>query len=147
MLVKDAMTSKAEWVSPSISVREIAQKMKAKNIGCMPVGENDRVIGMITDRDIACRAVANGGDMNKLTARDVMSKGLVYCFDDQDLGAAARLMNEKQVHHLPVMNREKRMVGMLALGDIANKGSKDVLATITPVVARDAARNNPAKAP
>jgi CBS domain-containing protein len=120
MKVKDAMHKGAEWVEPQTPVADIAKKMRDLDIGAIPVGENDRLIGMVTDRDIACRGVANGAALGKLTARDVMSKGIVYCRDTEDLEDAMRIMEQKQVRRLPVINDRKRMVGMLSLGDIAD---------------------------
>src|SRR5688572_9342165 len=84
MKVKDAMHKGAEWVTPQTALTDVAKKMRDLDIGAIPVGEHDRLIGMVTDRDIACRGVANG-DYAKLTARDVMSKGILYCSDTGEL--------------------------------------------------------------
>ena len=119
MKVKDAMHKKAEWVSPDTSVGDIAKKMRDLDVGSIPVGENDRLIGMVTDRDIACRAVANGTDCSKLKARDVMTKGIVFCRDSEDLSDALRIMEDKKIRRLPVIDDNKRMVGMLSVGDVA----------------------------
>jgi CBS domain-containing protein len=120
MKVKDAMHKGAEWVEPQTPIADIAKKMRDLDIGAIPVGENDRLIGMVTDRDIACRGVANGAALGKLTARDVMSKGIFYCRDTEELEDAMRIMEQKQVRRLPVINGRKRMVGILSLGDIAD---------------------------
>lgn len=90
MKVRDAMHRGAEWVGPDTAVSEVARKMRDLDIGAIPVGENDRLVGMVTDRDIACRAVADGNDCNKLTTRDVMTKGVVYCLDSEDVDDAIR---------------------------------------------------------
>jgi CBS domain-containing protein len=119
MKVKDAMHKKAEWVGPDTPVADIAKKMKDLDIGSIPVGENDRLIGMVTDRDITCRAVANGKDCSKLTARDVMTKGIVFCRDTEDLDDALRIMEQKKIRRLPVIDDKKRMVGMLSFGDVS----------------------------
>lgn len=100
--------------------------MREFDIGALPVGENDRLIGMVTDRDIAVRAVANGRDPSKLTAREVMSTGNVYCRDDEDLEDAVRIMEQKQIRRLPVIDDKKRMVGMLSLGDISHSASRQL---------------------
>src|SRR4029453_8991766 len=99
MLVREAMTPHAEWISPDILLTEVAPTMRGKNIGCLPVGENDRLIGMITDRDLACRAVADGADPKTTKAREVMTKGIAWCFEDEDVKEAAQRMAEKQIHH------------------------------------------------
>jgi CBS domain-containing protein len=138
MFVKEAMTSHAEWVAPDLTVTEVARRMRDNKIGCLPVGEKDRLIGMITDRDIACRAVAHGSDPAKTKARDVMTKGITYCFEDQTLEEAVHVMGEKGVHHLPVLNRSKRMVGMLALGDVALKAAPSLFSDISKLASRDA---------
>ena len=120
MKVKDAMPKKAEWVGPDTAVADVAKKMKDLDIGSMPVGENDRLIGMVTDRDITCRAVASGKDCSKLTARDVMTKGITFCRDSEDLDDALRIMEQKKIRRLPVIDEKKRMVGMLSVGDISH---------------------------
>ena len=120
MKVKEAMHNGVEWAAPQTPIPEIARRMRDLDIGAIPVGENDRLIGMVTDRDIACRAVANGADLGTLTARDVMSKGIFYCRDSEELEDAMRIMEQKQVRRLPVIDDQKRMVGILSLGDIAD---------------------------
>src|SRR4029077_5938147 len=91
MQVKDAMTPHAAWIPPDVPPPEVATIMRDKGIGCLPVGENDRLIGMITDRDITCRAVADGLDLSRARARDVMSKGVTWCFEDQSDVEAAKM--------------------------------------------------------
>jgi CBS domain-containing protein len=120
MKVKNVMHMGAEWVTPQTALADVARRMRILDIGAIPVGENDRLIGMVTDRDIACRGVANGQDWARLTARDVMSKGVFYCNDTEELEDALRIMERKQVRRLPVIDDKKRMVGMLSLGDIAD---------------------------
>lgn len=119
MKVEKVMHREAEWRSPDTPLSDIAKLMRDEDVGSVPIGENDRLIGMVTDRDICCRAVAEGRDIASLTARDVMSKGIVYCETDDDLKEAAELMEQKQIRRLPVINEKRRLVGMLSLGDIA----------------------------
>lgn len=119
MKVKDAMHQGAEWVSPDTSLTEVARKMKELDVGSIPVGENDRLVGMVTDRDIACRAVANGRDCNEVTAGEVMTDGIIFCRDTEELDDATRIMEQKQIRRLPVINEQKRLVGMLSLGDVS----------------------------
>lgn len=144
MIVKEVMSGHVQWISPEIPVSEVARIMRDNGIGCVPVGENDRLIGMITDRDITCRAVAGREDLGGVTARDVMSKGMLYCFEDEAIDKAARLMREKEIHHLTVLNRQKRMVGLVSLGDLALKGDQATRAEVVQLAARDAARHKAA---
>jgi CBS domain-containing protein len=134
MKVKDVMHKGAEWVAPQTPVSDVAQKMRDLDIGAIPVGENDRLIGMVTDRDIACRGVADRKDLSKLSARDVMSKGIFYCNDTEELEDALRIMEQKQVRRLPVINDKKRMVGMLALGDVADAASHELSGEVIAAV-------------
>jgi CBS domain-containing protein len=134
MKVKDAMHKGAEWVAPQTPIADVAKRMRDHDIGAIPVGENDRLIGMVTDRDIACRGVANGASLGKLTARDVMSKGILYCRDTEDLEDAMRIMEQKQVRRLPVINDRKRMVGILSLGDIADAAPHELSGEVIAAV-------------
>src|SRR5258708_24481830 len=121
MLVRTAMTPRAEWISPDVPLSQVALLMRDKGIGCLPVGENDRLIGMITDRDITCRAVAAGADPPTTKTREVMSQGITWCFHDQELDETCPLMGPKQIHHLPVLSRQKRIFRVLSLRHIAPK--------------------------
>jgi CBS domain-containing protein len=121
MKVRDVMHSGAEWVGPDTLIWEVAKIMRDKDIGAIPVGENDRLVGMITDRDITCRVLAEGLDVKRLKAGDIMSRGIFYCRADEDVDDAIHIMEKKQVRRLPVINDKKRMVGMLSLGDISHK--------------------------
>jgi len=119
MQVKDVMTHGVECVNPDTTLQEAARKMKDLDVGPLPVCDHDRLAGMITDRDITVRGVAEGKDPRNSRVRDVMSEGINYCFDDEDVADAARQMREKQIRRLVVLNREKRMVGIVSLGDLA----------------------------
>jgi CBS domain-containing protein len=134
MKVKDVMHKGAEWIAPQTPVADVARKMRDLDVGAMPVGENDRLIGMVTDRDITCRGVANGSALSQLTARDVMSKGIIYCREDEELDDAIRIMEQRQVRRLPVINDRKRMVGMLSLGDIADAASHELSGEVIAAV-------------
>ena len=126
MQVRDAMHAGVAWVGPETSINELARKMRDEDIGAIPIGENDRLIGMVTDRDLAIRALADGKDISKLTARDVMTTGIVYCRTDQSLEDAVHLMEEKKIRRLPVIDKDKRLVGMLSLGDISHHGGREL---------------------
>jgi CBS domain-containing protein len=134
MKVKDAMHKGVEWVSPDTRLPEIARMMRQSDIGAVPVGENDRLIGMVTDRDICCKAVADGHDIDAMTARDVMTTGIVWCRDDDDVEDAADLMESRQIRRLPVIDKNKRMVGMLSLGDLSHAAPTKLTAEVTKAV-------------
>jgi CBS domain-containing protein len=124
----------AEWVSPNTPLTVLAKKMQERDIGALPIGENDRLVGMVTDRDITIRAVADGRDISKLRASDVMTKGVVFCRDSEDVDDAARIMEKKQIRRLPVIDENKRIVGILSLGDISHAGSRDLAAEVVQAV-------------
>jgi CBS domain-containing protein len=128
MKVKDAMHKGVDWVSPETSVVELAKLMCGHDIGAIPIGEKDQLIGMVTDRDIVCRGLADPHfDARRATARTVMTPGIHCCREDDDLTEAVRHMEELQVRRLPVMNQSKRMVGILSLGDISHSAPENVL--------------------
>jgi CBS domain-containing protein len=128
MKVKDAMHKGVDWVGPDTPVIELARLMRAHDIGAIPIGENDRLVGMVTDRDIVCKGLTEEGfDASRATARDVMTPGIHCCRDDDDLGKAIRHMEELKVRRLPVINKSKRMVGILSLGDVSYSAAGDLL--------------------
>jgi CBS domain-containing protein len=118
MHVRDLMSRTVEWVNPIIPIREAARRMRALNIGCLPVGEGGRLLGILTDRDIVCRSVADGRDADRTRARDVMTPGAVWCFEDQTVLEAAAIMRERRIRRLPVLNRGGKVVGILSLDDL-----------------------------
>lgn len=139
MKVKDAMHRNTTWVNGETPVHEIAETMRKQDIGAIPVGENDRLIGMVTDRDIALRTFDSGRDPGKVRARDIMSKGVVYCREDEKLEDAVKLMQSKKIRRLPVLSENKRLVGMLSLGDVAHAApSKVASETLSAVSAHHA---------
>lgn len=119
MKVKEAMHKGVDWVAPDTPVTEIAKLMLDHDIGAVPIGENDRLIGMVTDRDIVCKGLAQSKfDPHRATARDVMTPGIHCCSEDDDLAKAVGHMETLQVRRLPVINKGKRMTGILSLGDV-----------------------------
>jgi CBS domain-containing protein len=118
MKVSEAMTRDVCVARPDLSIQEAAKLMSDIDAGVLPVGENDRLVGMITDRDIALRAVAPGKGP-QTAVREVMTSDVRYCFEDEDTEHVARNMGDQQVRRLPVVNRDKRLVGILSLGDLA----------------------------
>ncbi|HEX4891971.1 MAG TPA: CBS domain-containing protein [Hyphomicrobiaceae bacterium] len=129
MKVKEAMHKGVEWVGPDTPISELARLMRDRDIGAIPIGENDRLIGMVTDRDIVCSGLARDGfDPRNATARDVMTPGIHCCGENDDLDHAVRHMEKRKVRRLPVINARKRMVGMLSLGDISHAAPPAVIA-------------------
>ncbi|RZN12770.1 CBS domain-containing protein [Bradyrhizobium genosp. SA-3] len=118
MQVQQIMQRNVAIADPNMTVRDIARRMRADNIGSLPVGEHGRLIGMVTDRDIVMRGVATDRAPGNIAVREVMSKGISYCFEDDDAQAAAQIMAKHQVRRLPVLNRDKRLVGVVALADL-----------------------------
>lgn len=128
MQIREIMTRQVELVNPNTPLQDAARMMRDANIGFLPVGENDRLVGTLTDRDIAVRAVAEGKDVKTAKVADAMTPDLAFAFDDQDSSEAAQIMAEKQIRRLPILNRDKRLVGVVALGDLATKtGDDDVV--------------------
>jgi CBS domain-containing protein len=128
MQISEVMTRAVQTTSPDVSVQEAARIMAAIDSGILPVGENDRLIGMITDRDLAVRALAQGKGPD-CKVRDVMTPEVKYCFEDEDVAHVARNMAEQKLQRLPVMNRDKHLVGIVSLGDIAIQGDSNVVDT------------------
>lgn len=122
MRVSEAMTRDVRLASPNQSIREVARAMAEIDAGALPVGDGDRLVGMITDRDIAIRAVAEGKSPDT-KVRDVMTGEVKYCFEDEDLDKVVSNMGEIRTRRLPVMNRDKRLVGIVSLGDLATMHS------------------------
>ena len=138
MKVKQAMHAGAQWVEPGTPLLELARLMRDHNIGAIPIGENDRLIGIVTDRDVVCRGLASGLDLAKATARDVMSKGIHYCKETQDVADAALTMEQNKVRRLPVINDGKRLVGVLSVGDISRTGEHSLCGEIVQAATRPA---------
>ncbi|MAT52281.1 MAG: inosine-5-monophosphate dehydrogenase [Porticoccaceae bacterium] len=126
MKVRDVMHQGAEWRELNTPLVEIAQLMADKDIGAVPIGENDRLVGMVTDRDITCRAVARGLDCSKVTAKDVLSAHIVYCTENEDIDDVLERMENEQVRRVPVINADKRLVGFLSLGDLSHAAPRQV---------------------
>lgn len=139
--IKDVMTPQCEWIAPDKTVNDAAKVMKEKDFGFMPVGENDRLIGMITDRDIVMRTLAEAKDPSVTQIRDVMTPKTYYCYDDQDVEEVCNNMGEIQVRRLPVVNREKRLVGVVSLGDLAQEASRPNIGQTQQQITQQLAQN------
>ena len=134
MKVKDMMHKGAEYVAPNAKLEMIAKKMRDHDIGSIPVCEGGKILGMVTDRDIAIRALANGKDVSKIEAKDVMSKDVIFCRDTEEAEDAIRIMEDNQIRRLPVLNDAKQLVGMVSLGDISHALSQDLTGEVTRAV-------------
>src|SRR5262245_15294953 len=127
MLLRDMMTAKIEDIPADATLTQAAEKMKRLDIGAIPVREEDRLVGMITDRDIAVRAVAEGRDPKKMSVREAMSSDLCFCYEDESVESVAMLMEKKQVRRLPVFDRSDRAIGIVSLGDLAVRNQDNQL--------------------
>lgn len=135
MEIAKAMHSQAEWASADTPVSEVAKMMQKDDIGAIPVGKDDKLIGMVTDRDIALRVVAAGRDPAKTTAEEIMTKGMIYCRTTETVEDAIHLMDQKKIRRLPVIDDKKRLVGMLSLGDISHTVSRELSGELLRAVA------------
>jgi CBS domain-containing protein len=128
MKVKDVMTAHAECISPSDSIQHAARRMRDLDVGALPICDNDRLAGIITDRDIVVRGVCEACDAQTTPVEDVMTPHITYCFEDQEVQEAAELMRQKKIRRLVVLNRGKRLVGIFSLGDLAVETGDEHLA-------------------
>ena len=119
MKVRDVMTPQVEVIRPDATLKEAAEMMSRLEVGPLPVCESERLVGILTDRDITIRAVATGCNPNTTRVREAMTPEVVYCFEDQDVETAAQMMEMRQIRRVPVLNRGNRLVGIVSLGDLA----------------------------
>lgn len=134
MLVRDVMSTRLETVTPTTTVQDCAKKMNQLGVGELPVWQNGEPVGVITDRDICCRAVGAGKDPANTPVRAIMTGVFTSCFEDQDCKDAARLMKDKGVRRLTVMNRKQAIIGMLSIDDLA-RCSHDLAGEVLEAVA------------
>lgn len=123
MKVREIMTSNVECLSPNASLKDLSQKMKSLDVGFIPICDNDRLNGTVTDRDIVIRAIAENRDFNT-KARDIMTRDIVYCFEDDDVKDVAEKMRDKDVRRMLILNSSKRLVGVVSIGDISKVEEK-----------------------
>ena len=121
MQVRELMSSDVEVIAPDTTIQDAARRMRDADLGALPVGDGDQLIGMVTDRDIVVRGVAEGKADGSATVRDVLTGDLTFCFEEDDVDNAANLMADRQVRRLPVLSADKKLVGMLALADISRR--------------------------
>lgn len=131
MKVKEIMTKEVDILHPDNSWKEAAQKMRVRNVGFLPVFDGDRLVGVLTDRDIVLRSTAEGTNPNRSIGRDWITSPVVYCFEDQDVEEAAKLMEEHQIRRVAVMSRDgERLVGVVSLGDLATNSTRETSAEV-----------------
>ena len=124
MKVREIMTSNVECLAPEASLKEIAQEMKSLDVGFIPICENDRLVGTVTDRDIVIRHVADGRDVNTTQVREIMSREIIYAFEEDDVKTVAERMREKDVRRILILDENKRLVGVVSIGDISKVEEK-----------------------
>jgi len=128
MLIQEVMTRNVECVEADALLKDAASRMEIFNVGSLPVCDHDQLVGILTDRDIAVRSIADGKDPRSTTVRDVMTPEIVYCFDDQGVEEAVQVMKENQIRRLPILDQDNRLIGIVSLGDLANDfGDKEVV--------------------
>jgi CBS domain-containing protein len=119
MKLREIMTSNVEVIHPDDTLQTAAEKMRDRDIGFLPVCDGDRLIGVLTDRDLITRAFAEGMESKAMLGRDLVTSPAIYCFDDHSVDEAAKLMHDNQIRRLVILSRDKRMVGVVSLGDLA----------------------------
>lgn len=125
MQLKEIMTRNVECVAPDTTLAAAAKRMRDLDVGPLPVCDHDKLAGMVTDRDIIVRGVAEGCDVRTARVGDVMTAGVDFCYEDDDLDEAQRIMQERQIRRLLVLNRDKRLVGIVSLADLATKTPRE----------------------
>jgi CBS domain-containing protein len=123
MKVRDIMSRDVDVLGPDATIREAARHMRDRDIGSIPIGKDDRLIGMLTDRDIVIRCIADGCNADT-PIREAMTDKVRYCYDDQDVKDVCRNMSDEAIRRLPVVNRDKRLVGIVSLGDVAKRNER-----------------------
>jgi CBS domain-containing protein len=131
MRIAEIMTRDPEVIPFDCVLRDAALKMRELDVGMLPISKDDRLVGMLTDRDVTIRATAEGRDPTKTKVSEVMTPEVLYCFEDQDVSEAAKIMQDKQIRRLPILNREKRLVGILSLGDMAVQSGEQKIVSAT----------------
>jgi CBS domain-containing protein len=125
MKISEIMTTNVECVEPETGIVDLAREMKSLDVGFLAVCENDRLIGTVTDRDIVLRGVGSGRDVNTCSARDVMSRGVYWCFEEDSVKDVSQRMREKEVRRMLILNKDKRLVGVVSLGDLSKVEEKE----------------------
>jgi CBS domain-containing protein len=125
MKIREIMTTNVECVSPGTGIHDLADKMKTLDVGFIPICENDRLVGTVTDRDIVIRGIAGGKDFDGLKASDIMTNQIFWCFEDDDVKDVAEQMRDKEVRRMLILSKDKRLVGVVSIGDISKVEEKE----------------------
>jgi CBS domain-containing protein len=133
MKIREIMTTNVECVSPDTGLTDLANKMKTLDVGFIPVCENDRLVGTVTDRDIVVRGCAGGKDIASCKASDIMTKNVFWCFEDQDVKDVAKQMRDNEVRRMLILNQGKRLVGVVSIGDISKVEEKETGKTLKDI--------------
>jgi CBS domain-containing protein len=140
MIVRDIMAKTPIWLEPRTTLMDASRYMRDRDIGCVLVGDQDKLVGMVTDRDIATRGVAKGWDPKAKTVKDVMTRGVVFCNETEKLRDAAKLMQSKRVRRLAVLDAKKRLVGVVSVADMARKGNGGLVGDVMGAICRPVRR-------
>ncbi len=136
MQVKEVMTKDVACIEPKTTIAEAAKIMRSRDIGALPVAKKDGLIGIVTDRDICCRAIAQNLDPESATVDEIMSKNVATCFEDQELAEAAHIMEQKQIRRLPVLSRKSKLVGIMTVGDISQHAGRNLTGEVEERITR-----------
>jgi CBS domain-containing protein len=128
MKIDQVMSTNVECIAPTLPIGKAAEKMRDLDVGFLPICEHDKLIGVVTDRDITIRSVVQGRDPRLAPVREIMTQSVFYCFDDEEIEAVAQYMKDKEVRRMVILNRQKRLVGVVSLGDIAKVSGEKQLA-------------------
>ncbi len=138
MKISEIMSKDVEMCAPETILIDVVSKMQKRDCGCVIVAKDDRLVGMVTDRDIALRCIANAHDPKGTTAEQVMSSQILYCMETDDADDVARNMGENKVRRLPVLNAEKRLVGIVSLGDLASHSNHLLCGEVLGIICKAA---------
>ena len=134
MIVRALMSRRVEWTTPSTTLANAARRMRDGNIGCLPIGEGDIFIGILTEKDFTARATAEGLNPTTTTVNQIMTRSVIYCQEDDSIDNVLSTMRNRRIHHLPVRNQSNAVVGIVSLSDLALRGPQELY----PYVAKEA---------
>ena len=143
MIVRELMSRRVEWTTPSTTLANAARRMRDGNIGCLPIGEGDTFIGILTEKDFTARATAEGLNPTTTTVNQIMTKSVIYCQEDDSIEDALSTMRDRHIHHLPVRNQVNAVVGIVSLSDLALRGPQELYPYVAKEAFQNAATSNP----